>query len=387
MTVQKQDPVRSDAPDRPSDENGSERYGLAALRRTPRLNLGIIAAVVLGTAGAFAYVGGWIAPQRLSQGRIIDRFEQVNGMHPGFRRNHAKGLCFAGWFDGNGAGERLSRASVFRAGRTPVFGRFALAGGQPYQADMAPTVRSMAVNFALADGEVWRTGMNNIPVFPVRDAAGFYDQLAASEPDPATGKPVPEHVSAFLAAHPETSRALALIKAQPLTGGFADASYNSLNAFRFVAASGATTSVRWSMVADDPPQATQPAGVAGATDPNALFDALEARVERGPVHWHLLVTVGEPGDPTADATIPWPAGRERLDVGILTVKSVQDEAHGDCRDVNFDPLLLPDGIRPSDDPLLSARSAAYSESFTRRAGEPKSPSAVQLSSNAEGARR
>ncbi|MBP2293628.1 catalase family peroxidase [Azospirillum rugosum] len=369
----------------PAQTPDSARYGLGALRQTSWLNLGIVVAAVAGTAGAFAYAGGWIAPQRLSQGRIIDRFEQVNGQHPGFRRNHAKGLCFAGWFDGNGEGERLSKAAVFRAERTPVFGRFALAGGQPYQADMAATVRSMAVNFALADGEIWRTGMNNIPVFPVRDAAGFYDQLAASKPDPATGKPDPARMSAFLAAHTEAGRALALIKAQAPTAGFADASYNSLNAFRFVAASGASTPVRWSMVADEPPQAPQPAS-AGNADPNRLFDALETRVERGPVRWHLLVTVGQPGDPTADATVPWPANRERLDVGILTVKSVQDEAEGDCRDVNFDPLLLPDGIQPSDDPLLSVRSAAYSESFTRRAGEPKSPSAIQLSANAGGAR-
>jgi len=38
--------------------------------------------------------------------------------------------------------------------------------------------------------------------------------------------------------------------------------------------------------------------------------------------------------------------------------------------------VLPDGITPSDDPLLSARSAAYSQSFTRREGEHKEPSAV-----------
>lgn len=373
----------------PAQTPDSARYGLAALRRASWLNLGIVAVAVAGTAAAFAYAGGWIAPQRLSQSRIIDRFEQVNGQHPGFRRNHAKGLCFVGWFDGNGAGERLSRAAVFRAERTPVFGRFALAGGQPFQADMAATVRSMAVNFALADGTIWRTGMNNIPVFPVRDAAGFYAQLSASKPDPATGKPDPARMAEFLAAHPETGRAVALIKAHTPTAGFAEANYNSLNAFRFVAASGASTPVRWSMVADDPshgpPQPVQSAS-AGKADPNGLFDALESRVERGPVRWHLLVTVGQPGDPADDATIPWPADRERLDVGVLTVKSVQGEDRGDCRDVNFDPLILPDGIAPSDDPLLSARSAAYSESFTRRSAEPKSPSAVQLSANAEGAR-
>jgi hypothetical protein len=51
---------------------------------------------------------------------------------------------------------------------------------------------------------------------------------------------------------------------------------------------------------------------------------------------------------------------------------------GNCRDINFDPLVLPSGTEPSDDPLLTARSAAYSESFTRREGETKTPSAVQV---------
>lgn len=44
-----------------------------------------------------------------------------------------------------------------------------------------------------------------------------------------------------------------------------------------------------------------------------------------------------------------------------------------------DPLVLPDGISASDDPLLAARSAVYSRSFTRRAEEPKTPSAVNVS--------
>jgi catalase len=39
-------------------------------------------------------------------------------------------------------------------------------------------------------------------------------------------------------------------------------------------------------------------------------------------------------------------------------------------------LVLPSGITPSDDPLLSARSAVYSQSFRRRAGEMKQPTAI-----------
>jgi catalase len=89
------------------------------------------------------------------------------------------------------------------------------------------------------------------------------------------------------------------------------------------------------------------------------------------------VTVGQPGDPTGDATIPWPDDREHIDVGTVTIDRVEAEAPGNCRDINYDPLVLPSGIEPSDDPLLSARSAAYSESFRLRAGEPKTPSAVQ----------
>jgi catalase len=65
-----------------------------------------------------------------------------------------------------------------------------------------------------------------------------------------------------------------------------------------------------------------------------------------------------------------------MDVGTLTLDSVESEETSPARDINFDPLVLPTGIAPSDDPLLSARSAVYSQSFTRRAGEKKEPSAI-----------
>jgi catalase len=60
----------------------------------------------------------------------------------------------------------------------------------------------------------------------------------------------------------------------------------------------------------------------------------------------------------------------------LTINGVESEDTSPTRDINFDPLVLPNGIAASDDPLLGARSAAYSQSFTRREGEHKYPSAV-----------
>ena len=107
-----------------------------------------------------------------------------------------------------------------------------------------------------------------------------------------------------------------------------------------------------------------------------MFDALIAGVLQQPLHWHLIITIGQADDPTNDATIPWPDAREQVDVGTVTLDHVESEETGPCRDINFDPLVLPEGMAPSGDPLLSARSAVYSQSFTRRAGEKKLPSAV-----------
>jgi catalase len=73
--------------------------------------------VVGGIAVLFAYAGGWLRPGKLSPASMINTFEQVDGPHTGFRRNHAKGVCFSGYFESNGRGATLSKAAVFLPGR------------------------------------------------------------------------------------------------------------------------------------------------------------------------------------------------------------------------------------------------------------------------------
>src|SRR5690606_14940254 len=107
-----------------------------------------------------------------------------------------------------------------------------------------------------------------------------------------------------------------------------------------------------------------------------LFDDLDRRLANGPLRWRLVVTVAAAGDATNDATVAWPAGRQRVEAGTLTITGAAPEESGACRDITFDPAILPDGIALSDDPLLPARSAAYSSSFRRRALEAPGPSAV-----------
>ncbi len=338
------------------------------------VRLALIGAVLLVVVGGFAYLGGWLTPAALTPGRFTDGFEQANGVHSGFRRNHAKGIGVSGFFEADGKGLRVSRAVVFEAGRVPVLGRFSLSGGQPHVADAAADVRGLGLQFSLRDGELWRTAMISLPVFPFRTPEAFYEQLVASKPDPATGKPDPTALKAFLDRHPETAQVLSFLKTQPIASGFENTTFHGLNAFRMVDAAGRATPVRFILT---PLQPFQPAQEGSATqDKNYLFDGLIGQLRHQPLRWRMVLIIGRPGDPTNDATIAWPADREQLEVGTLTLDRVEAEDASQARDTNFDPLVLPAGIEPSDDPLLSARSAVYARSFTRREGEAKEPSAM-----------
>jgi catalase len=332
--------------------------------------LTLIGIALAGVAGTFAYLGGWLTPNALTPARFTNGFEEVNGVQPGFRRNHAKGVGVWGFFESNGNGVQLSKAAVFQPGRVPVLGRFSLGGGQPYAPDSASTVRGLGLQFSLPDGELWRTAMVHLSVFPFRTPEAFYENLFASRPDPSTGKPDPAKMQAFLARHPETAEALKVIKSQPASSGFGDSTFHSLNAFRFTNAAGESTPVRW-ILAPAQPWKTTP-----SQDKNFLFDTLISQIHRRPLLWYLIVIVGQAGDPTNDATIAWPAGREQVNVGTLTLDRVESDDTSAARGINFDPLVLPEGMAPSGDPLLSARSAVYSQSYTRRAGEQKQPSAI-----------
>jgi catalase len=331
--------------------------------------------VILCVVGGFLYLGGWFNPHELTPIRFVNGFEKVFGIHSGFRRNHAKGVCVSGFFDSNGNGTRLSKAALFQSGRVPVIGRFSLGGGNPDVGDAPDAIRGMGLLFRLSDGEQWRTAMINRPVFPFNTPQAFYDNLIASKPDPNTHKPDPQKMAAFVASHPEFMRAAKIIQSQQVSSGFDNTTFNGLNAFHFINVADLSTPVRWSM---EPVDAFKPEDTAQSAnlDKNYLFDDLIARIHSAPVQWRLILTVGQSGDPTDDATLPWPEGREQVDAGTLTLDEVESEAPGNCRDVNFDPLVLPVGIAPSDDPLLNARSAVYSQSFTRRAGETKEPSAI-----------
>ncbi|NVN37769.1 catalase family peroxidase [Komagataeibacter swingsii] len=338
----------------------------AAIKR-----LGCIAIILALFCGAFAWSAGWLSPHRLTQATMMDALEAVDGRHPGFRRNHAKGICVTGWFEGNNRMAALSTASVFHAGHIPVVGRFALAGGMPFQADAPAKVRSMALRILPPDGQEWRMGLNDIPVFVARTPQEFHDLLLATRPDPATGRPDPARVGPFMSTHPEVARAVALVSGRTITSGFADDTYLSLDAFRLLGMNGVSVPVRWAMVPVTPPRAAS-----SGMGPDYLFEDLIAALHQAPLQWRLVITTGAPPDPTSDPTRAWPASRHGIDAGTLTLDRAESEDNGPCTGITYDPTILPAGITASDDPILPARSAAYMRSFTLRSGERKPASAI-----------
>jgi catalase len=325
-------------------------------------SLVLIAVIVAGAAAAFAYTAGWLTPDRLTPDRLVDALNPPEPASLGHRKNHAKGICFTGTFDSNGAGAELSRAAVFAAGQYPALGRLNLGSPNPDAPDATVRVRGMGLQITAPDGHPWRTAMIDSPVFPASTPQDFYALLVAS------GSKDPNAMKAYAAAHPQIAGFGAWAASAPWNASYAQDSFNSLNSFIFTNTAGTDHAVRWSLrptVASDP----IPKADLAKQAPNFLEQEITDRVAKGPVKWTLVVTVANPGDPTADPTQAWPADRRSVDVGTLTVQKIEQEPDGPCRDINFDPTILPDGIHTSDDPFPAARSSAYAKSYDRRTAE------------------
>lgn len=337
-------------------------------RRGSMLLLLPIALIVAVLAALFAWVGGWFGHRDLTPQKMMD-FAQGSGTQaPGFRRAHSKGVCFEGTFAPAPDAAKLSKARAFAQPSIPVIGRFSSSSNNPYAPDGASPVRGMAVQLKTDDGQEWRIAMNSFPFFAASTPQAFQQMNEAGKPDPATGKPDPEKMKALLAAHPEIAVFQKWAKTAPRSDSLGSTRFNGVNAFRLTDANGTERMVRWSMRPRLPFVAMTPEQLKAA-EPNFLIDDLSQRLAAGPLVWDMVVQIAAPGDPITDPSQPWPETRQEATIGTLTLAKAEPQATGPCRDLNFDPLIVPTGIAGSDDPILRARSAAYSVSFNRRERE------------------
>ena len=327
----------------------------------------LIIATAVASLGALALPMAAQAQASLAE-QQVDALEGLAGKQPTARRSGAKGLCASGYFTGHAEGRALTSASVFSGDKVPVIARFSVGGGNPKGSDKAKSVRGLALSFTAANGELWQMANISAPIFFVKSPEDFVTFVKVRSADPATGKPDPEKLKAFNEAHPETLLQGAYVAKQPVPVSYGALNYWGVNAFELNDARGQSRYARWQFVPE--------AGVLGLSDeqlkdlPNDfLADELRARVAKAPVGFEFKLQLAEPGDNLLDPTQAWPDSRKLVSAGRLVIDKVEAMAGGDCDRITFNPLITPKGIKPSADPVLNARAAAYGVSLGRRLSE------------------
>jgi catalase len=324
-------------------------------------------ALILATAACSLPLSALAAqPDSTTGQQMIDAFEGTFGVHAGQRRNHIKGTCAAGEFVGTSDAAALSRSALFSGKGIPVIARFSLGGGNPEIPDAAPAPRGMALELRIPGGGVQHITMINVPIFAAASPSSFRDAIIAAKPDPQTGKPDPAKLKAYYETHPDAAALRELVSHHTPTANYYQTTYFSIHTFKFVDAKDVEHPVRWRFVPRDGTKEMTPEEMKAAPH-DFLEKNLIERTKKAPAVWDMIVYVGEPGDPQDDPTLAWPEERKHFKAGTLTLTEATVQRKGvACEPINFDPLVMADGIRPTNDPILLFRSPAYAVSFGKR---------------------
>jgi catalase len=293
--------------------------------------------------------------------QIVDLANKVDGVHPGYRAFHAKGVVVEGSFKATAEAARLSRAALFNGSTIRVTARFSDGSGMPTVPDGSPAMpRGIAIKYHLPGGVDTDMVTNSFKFFPVGTGEDFRDLLQAIVASPPDA-PHPTKLEQFFGSHPNAPKAIGSL---PIPDSFADEEYHGIDAFIFVNKSGQRQAVRYVIAPEEVVHITPEE--AAKLSPNYLFDDLAKRVAQKPLVFHVKAQLAEPGDQTKDASQPWPDDRKLVDLGVLTLTKVVPNSAQVEKKLLFVPTNLTPGIELSDDPLPSVRAAAYGVSFGRR---------------------
>ena len=299
---------------------------------------------------------------------LLQEFDQLFGLHPGFRPAHAKGLMLAGTFTPAKGASALTKAPHITRSLTPVTARFSNSTGIPTIPDNVPDAnpRGFAVRFNLAEHVHTDIVSHSTDGFPTRDGKQFLEFLkavAASGPD----VPSPKPVEVFLGSHPA---ALAFVQApKPFPSSLARDTYFGVTAFVFTNAAGEAKFGRYRIVPEHGNDFLTDEAVA-AIGPDYHYGEIAERVAKGPIRFKLLVQIAAPGDVEDDATVHWPESRELFELGTIELTAVLPDSVAQQKHIIFDPIPRVDGIEASADPLLELRAAIYLLSGRRRRAAP-----------------
>ena len=294
----------------------------------------------------------------------LQAFDNLFGLHPGFRPVHAKGILLSGTFTPSSSVKALTRAPHVNRPSIRVAVRFSDFAGVPtipdYDQNASP--RGLALRFYLAEHQHTDIIGHSFDGFPTRTVEEFLQFVrAAGASGPGARKPTP--IESFLGSHPA---ALAFVQApKPIPSSFARDSFYSVSAYKFTNSEGVSQFGRYRIVPPDDNDFLE-ASAAAKKDPNFLFDELKDRLARGAVKMRIQVQVAADGDVVDDATAHWPEERPLVEFGNLELNSLVPDGEAAQRQIIFDPIPRVDGIESSGDPLLEPRANVYLTSGRRR---------------------
>jgi catalase len=294
---------------------------------------------------------------------LLAQFDQLFGLHPGFRPAHAKGIMLTGTFTPSAQAQSLTKAPHAQKS-TPVTARFSNSTGIPQIPDNSPDAnpRGFAIRFNLAEHVHTDIVSHSTDGFPTRDANQFLEFLraaGASGPDVPSPKPIEQ----FLGAHPA---ALAFVQApKPFPTSLARDTYFAVTAFAFTNAAGDKKYGRYRIIPEQGNDYLSDQQVAQLS-PNYHYEEIETCVAKEPIRFKIMVQLAAAEDTVDDATIHWPESRPQVELGILELNKIMPDTPAQQQHIIFDPIPRLEGIEPSTDPLLELRAAIYLISGRRR---------------------
>ncbi len=295
---------------------------------------------------------------------LLQQFDQLFGLHPGFRPAHAKGLMLTGTFKPASQAQSLTKAPHVLRELTPVTVRFSNSTGLPQMPDNVPDAnpRGMAIRFNLAEHVHTDIVSHSTDGFPARDGNEFLEFLraaAASGPDVPSPKPIEQ----FLGSHPT---ALAFVQApKPFPSSLARETYFGVTAFAFTNAAGQTRFGRYRILPELGNDYLTGEQVSRLSE-NYHFNEIAERIAKGPIRFRILAQLADAADTVDNATAHWPESREKVELGTIELTQVMPDTLVQQKNIIFDPIPRVDGIEPSADPLLELRAAIYLLSGRRR---------------------
>ena len=321
------------------------------MRRTDMSHTFVAATI----CGSLLVAGGARGDELDPRNPVVESFEETFDVH---RAHHTDTVCAIGEFVGTSAAAALSRSRLFA--QTPILAvaRFAVTGSSV----AGENAREMELELRLPDGSQQHMTMLNASTFVAADPITFNEMIRAVKPDPTTGLPDEDRLREFLSSHPGAFARANFLAATAAPSSYANSTYFSIHTFRFLDAFGRTHFVRWRFIPRDGEQAASPSQIV-RTAQSAVVERFFARLASGPLQWDMITYVGKPGDTTDNATVAWPEVRRHFKAGTLTITRAMPGSEPACEKINSDPLIVADGIAPTDDPVLLFRSPTYAKAF------------------------